>query len=156
FNSARLDHADLAESDCEQASFQASDLSSADLTGANFSRAQLSSSILNDANISGTNFFEATLDRARMRHIRGAPAALHLLSPFIQHPVSYFETAVVHPVDRWLDWQRVRIAGRLPFFAVSYSALAAIPFFFYVLEIYNDKVDLVRAWASRELSTGGL
>jgi hypothetical protein len=54
-----------------------------------------------------------------------------------------------------LDWEKVRIAGRLPVFAASYSVLIAIPLFFYALEIYNDKVSLIRGWAEQELSGGG-
>lgn len=52
-------------------------------------------------------------------------------------------------MDRWLDWQTVRIAGRLPVFGASYSALVAIPLFFYLLEIYNDKIALLRNWAGQ-------
>ena len=73
----------------------------------------------------------------------------------IAQEVHYFDSAVLSHWD-WLDWEKVRIAGRLPLFAASYSVLIAIPLFFYVLEIYNDKVGLIRGWAKQELSGAGI
>lgn len=37
--------------------------------------------------------------------------------------------------------------GRLPLFGVSYTVLILIPILFYSLALYNDKVELIRAWA---------
>jgi hypothetical protein len=90
-----------------------------------------------------------------MERIRGAPSAKNLLTTRITRPVHYFDSAILRPVEKWLDWEKVRIAGRLPLFAASYSGLIAIPLFFYVLEIYNDKVLLIRGWAEQTLSSAG-
>ena len=73
----------------------------------------------------------------------------------IHAPVRYFESAILSRVDKSLDWERVRIAGRLPLFAASYSALIAIPPFFYGLEIYNDKVQVLRRWAEQAVRGSG-
>jgi len=48
-----------------------------------------------------------------------------------------------------LDWERLRAAGRLPLFGVSYTALLLIPPFFFGLGLYNDKIVLLREWAKR-------
>lgn len=84
-----------------------------------------------------------------MERLYGAPAARNLSTTRIdsEQPVYYFESAILPLVDKLLDWEKVRIAGRLPLFAASYSALIAIPLFFYFLEIYNDKVVLLRGLA---------
>jgi hypothetical protein len=39
--------------------------------------------------------------------------------------------------------------GRLPLFGISYTVLILIPIVFYGLAVYNDKIDLVRAWAEQ-------
>jgi hypothetical protein len=85
------------------------------------------------ADITHADFYEATLADARMGRLSGAATARNLLTTRISVPVYYFESAVLSPFERWFDWERVRIAGRLPLFAASYSALIAIPLFFYAL-----------------------
>jgi hypothetical protein len=88
-----------------------------------------------------------------MERLRRAPTARNLLTTRIERPVHYFESAVLSPVDKWLDWEHVRIAGRLPLFGASYSVLVAIPLFFYALEVYNDKVVLLRSWAEKSIAS---
>jgi hypothetical protein len=39
--------------------------------------------------------------------------------------------------------------GRLPLFGASYTALILIPIVFYGLALYNDKIELIRAWAEQ-------
>jgi hypothetical protein len=51
-----------------------------------------------------------------------------------------------------LDWERLRVVGRLPLFGASYSALILIPIIFYGLALYNDQVALVRAWAEQVIA----
>jgi hypothetical protein len=38
--------------------------------------------------------------------------------------------------------------GRLPLFGASYTALILIPIALYGLALYNDNIDLMRAWAA--------
>ncbi len=61
----------------------------------------------------------------------------------------YFETCIRPWPERWLDWERLRVVGRLPLFGASYTALILIPILFYGLALYNDQVALVRAWAEQ-------
>jgi hypothetical protein len=69
--------------------------------------------------------------------------------------VAYFESVNIPYLERWLSWEQIRIVGKLPLFAASYFAIVAIPIFFYFLDIFNKKVDTVRAWASAELQNNG-
>lgn len=148
FHGCDLRKADMRDADCQFAQFERAILIKASLRNANLSGANLAAADFEEADVSYANFNEATLNGARMRRLRGAATARNLLTTRIQHPVFYFETAVLSWIERWCDWERVRIAGRLPLFAASYSVLIAIPFFFYALEIYNDKVAFVRSWAN--------
>lgn len=125
------------------------------LKGADLSEADLSEADLTGTDVTHADFHEAILNGARMEVLRGAPAARNLATTRIEQPVLYFDSALLNPVDKWLDWERVRIAGKLPLFGASYSALIAIPLLFYGLEIYNDKVALLRRWAEQALSSSG-
>ena len=62
---------------------------------------------------------------------------------------SCFETCYRPWPERWLDWERLRVVGRLPVFGISYTALILIPLVFYGLALYNDKIELVRTWAEQ-------
>jgi uncharacterized protein YjbI with pentapeptide repeats len=152
FDGCDLQRADMTGADCTAAIFISANLSNACLRNTNLRGSNFSIANMCGADISHADFYEASLADARMEHLRGAPAARNLLTTRIERPVHYFESAVLSPVDRWLDWETVRIAGRLPLFGASYSALIAIPLFFYGLKIYNDKIALLRHWAEQTRS----
>jgi uncharacterized protein YjbI with pentapeptide repeats len=151
-----LHDADLTGADCEQAHFGDATLTGACLRNTNLKRCNFTSANLSGAEISHADFYEAILTDARMERLRGAPAARNLLTARIDRPVYYFESAILSPIYKWLDWEKVRIAGRLPLFGASYSALVAIPLFFYLWKIYNDKVALLRSWAQQTLARGSV
>ncbi len=69
--------------------------------------------------------------------------------------VHYFDSIIVPDFEKRLSWERIRWLGRLPLFGASYSALIAIPFLYYLLDMFNRRVDVVRAWASQELANNG-
>jgi uncharacterized protein YjbI with pentapeptide repeats len=152
FDGCDLQAADMSYADCELADFQRATLTEASLRNASLRGANFTSANLGGSDINHADFHEAILSDARMDRLLGASAARNLLTTRIGSPVHYFESAVLSPVDKWLDWEHVRIAGRLPLFGASYSVLVAIPLFFYALEIYNDKVVLLRSWAETALA----
>ena len=154
FDDCELRGADMTGADCGEANFERATLTEASLRLANLRGGNFNRANLGGADISDADFYETILTDARMERVRGAPAARNLLTTRIERPVYYFESAILSPLDRWLDWQTVRIAGRLPVFGASYSALVAIPLFFYLLEIYNDKVALLRIWAGQTSARG--
>jgi uncharacterized protein YjbI with pentapeptide repeats len=159
---ARLIKTDLRSSFLRQTIFHkadlsgaicvASDLSGADLTGAKLERADLSLARLNGAIIRRTDFYEANLNQASMERVVGARPAQNLLTAQTER-VLYFETAVRDWPERWLDWEAIRIVGRLPLFGASYTGLILIPAYVYFLQIYNDKIEAARAWIAHTAGT---
>jgi hypothetical protein len=142
-------------------------LTGADLTGANLSEANLMEADLHGADLSGANLYGTIL-----LGVRGAEHALGLetvhFAPAPAAPSSapgyervtllsmpsetgdnarYIDTCERLWPERLLDWERLKVVGRLPLFGVSYSALILIPIIFYGLALYNDQIGLVRAWA---------
>src|SRR5262249_23673294 len=63
-----------------------------------------------------------------------------------ERDVHYYDRVIREWPERWADWETIRIAGRLPLFGASYSALIVIPAYLYALEVYNGKVNAARAW----------
>ena len=131
---ARLDHSNLSVCD-----FQNAVLDRCDLTGTN----------LDHANLTGARFREAILTGARMRETKGVYEARDLLSTRIDGEISYITTIVRYWYERWLDWERIRVAGRLPLFGASYAGLVIIPIYIYGLGIWNDKVLFLADWITR-------
>jgi hypothetical protein len=124
----------------ESANLAGSDLSRTGLRGANFSGAKLFGCTLHGNDISGASF-----DRTEgLGTIRG----LELLPFQNDERPEHFETCCRSWFDRWLDWERIRVAGRLPLFGASYTLILLIPLFYFGLDFYNQKVDLARTWAS--------
>jgi hypothetical protein len=150
-----LQGVDMGDTECDGAAFQSATLMRACLRHASLKGANFTGANFGEADISHADFYESTLDNASMPCLKGASQAKNFSTTRINQPVQYFETAILPFVDRWMDCERVRIFGKLPLFGASYSMLVAIPLFFYALEIYNDKVALLRTWAEdKALSTG--
>jgi hypothetical protein len=154
--------------DLRKANLIRTNLSGANLRGANLSGAALVAANLRDANLSGADLSETdlagawltgadltgvNLARANLSHVQGAHHARGLGTAQLREgPVRYFEMCDRPWPERWLDWERLRTVGRLPLFGLSYTALILTPIVFYVLALYNDKVELVRAWAEQVIA----
>jgi len=153
---AKLRCATLREADLENANLYMATLREADLENANLHAADLREADLDETDLQEIHLHEALLAGASMSNVRGAYRA-HGLETTRLTPTSgkgsndafYFETCVRLWPERCLDWERLRVAGRLPLFGVSYSTLILIPIIFYGLALYNDQVTLVRAWAEQ-------
>lgn len=130
------------------ASFSSSDMTGAKLVGAELIRADFNHAIADGADITSANFFEANMQSVSMRGVKGAFRAKNLQTtrPAEENNIRYFDTVVRDWPERWIDWERIRIAGRLPLFGASYTGLIVIPLYIYFLGLYNDKVIGVRAW----------
>ena len=135
------------------------DLCKADLRKADLRKADLGEAHLDETDLRGASLHEARLAGATMSNVRGAYRAHGLETTRLQ-PASgtgatdalYFETCVRPWWVRWLDWERLRVMGRLPLFGASYTALILISIIFYGLALYNDQVTLVRAWAEQVMA----
>lgn len=147
--------ASLAGSKLQHALLDGSRMISAQLEGSSLTRASLRNVDLRQANlrgatIDGADFYESTVDLVAFDGVKGAARAKNLSTVRFEQPandVKYFDKAVVSAIDDKLGWERIRGLGRLPLFGASYSALLAIPFLFYLLDIFNRRVDQLRAMA---------
>jgi uncharacterized protein YjbI with pentapeptide repeats len=146
FDNSQLQGANFRGADLSRAGLHAANLTNADLTGAVLRRTSLRNTILDRANIADADFFEATLTEASASDMKGAYSARNLLSTKVDSELLYFSDIERSWPERWLDWERIRIVGRLPVFGASYAALATIPFYIYALGIYNEKISAIRAW----------
>jgi hypothetical protein len=141
---ANLAQADLSQADLRGANLTQVDLTQADLRGANLTQADLTQADLSQANVSWANLREASLSDANLTRLKGAPNAHHLETVKLDSDARYFHTCDRTRLDRLLDWERLRIMGRLPLFGASYTALILIPLVFYVFALYNNNVDTMR------------
>jgi uncharacterized protein YjbI with pentapeptide repeats len=144
----------------DRALFQRADLTRASLVAVSMRHASLEDANLTDANLDRADFFELHADLADFTHVRGLTRAVNLhtvrLSPNTVRDVRNFETVLVPFLEKTFSWERIRFLGRLSLFGASYSALVAIPFLYYLFDIFNRKVDVIRAWATQEVADNGV
>jgi uncharacterized protein YjbI with pentapeptide repeats len=156
---AHLCETNLYRANLREANLCRADLYRARLEGANLYRADLSMANLREAHLR-----EANLYRAKLGEVQGAERVYHLETVrFIStedtegvdfgNDTSYFETCHRPWPEHWLDWERLRVVGRLPLFGISYTALILIPLVFYGLALYNRNIDLVHAWAKEAVTS---
>jgi uncharacterized protein YjbI with pentapeptide repeats len=147
FANARADAAIFDAADLTQASLDHANLTRATMMGTNLTRARLGGARLAGATVARADFYEAVLNHASAEGIVGAYGAKNLLTTRIEgQPVNYFDTAIRNWPERWLDWERLRIFGRLPLFGASYTGLILIPAYVYALQVYNNQIEAARAW----------
>jgi hypothetical protein len=162
---ADLSEADLCKADLRKANLTKSILTRANLCGANLNEVNLTAANLRqailceahlhmaclcEADLTGADFREADLTRTNLAHIKGAERVHHLVSVrFNRDDAIHFDTCVRKWSERWLDWEHLRIMGRLPLFGVSYTALVLLPVLFYGLSLYNSNIVLIRLWAAQ-------
>jgi Pentapeptide repeats (8 copies) len=155
---AHLHGANLERANLAGAFLRFAYLDEALLRGANLRRAVLLAADLHGANLAtarlhGARLDEANLDGANLHRVHGAYQADDLETTRLgEGDVLYFEKCNRRWPERWFDWERLRVMGRLPLFGISYTTLILIPFVFYGLALYNDKVELVRAWAEQVIA----
>jgi hypothetical protein len=143
---ASLRHAQLQSANLSQAHLEGASLHHAMLQAANFSRAYL-----NDA-----DFLYAEISVGDFQGAVGVSAARNLETASTRSgEVRNLESAIIPFRERWLGWHRIRGIGRLPLFAISYAALALIPFWLYLLDIFNHRVDSLHEWAVRHSNQPG-
>lgn len=139
FDDANLDEAVFSESDLSECSLQRSSLKGTSLEAARLDRANLEGASLIETNVSGASF-DGVIGLTRCLGLETVRTGATL--------PRYLDTAVVPIIDRILSWDRLRVVGRLPLFGVSYSALVLMPFLFYLLEMFNSRINQIRRVAS--------
>ncbi|MBC8240470.1 MAG: pentapeptide repeat-containing protein [Alphaproteobacteria bacterium] len=125
------------------------DLTGVDLTAVDLTGAALKGANLSGANIKNANFFRAKLSSTKFEGVVNASKAksLEMAIQSAELIDGGFISVKRTFCDRWLNWEIIGLAGRLPLFAASYSALILIPLFFYGLAFYNSKVQHMLDWA---------
>jgi uncharacterized protein YjbI with pentapeptide repeats len=165
FGKAKLQRSAFQGADLSNASFDNAILDDTDLSDANLAEASLCSASLRNANLANakfesallykTDFHESYVDRANFNKARGITKALNVHTVRFQNErdhVRYFDYVIIPILERVIGWEQIRFLRRLPLFAASYSVLIAIPFLYYLLDIFNRKIDVVRAWAQQEIN----
>ena len=124
---------------------QGVDLANTDLSRADLSRTNLTQANLQYTNLSHVNLYRANLTGANLKGVKGAQCALNLEMVLLgRQDVVDFDTCERDLYDKWLDWERFRVVGRLPLFSASYTALILIPIIFYIFSLYNSGVQSAR------------
>jgi len=139
FHSADLSGASLAEANLTSASMLA-----ANLTNVKFTRAIFNGADLTESNVAGADFYEAELNRTNFEKVRGMRDAKNLATTLVPSEVRYFESIMLELPERFCDWERARIFGRLPLFTASYTAVIVIPVVAYGYSLYNEGVVSLR------------
>jgi uncharacterized protein YjbI with pentapeptide repeats len=152
-SSANLENVNLYDANLTGTVFSGASLVSANLRRAKLIRANITQANLNKADIHGADFYEATLDSASMELVRGASSARNLLTTRINQDVVYFRDVERSWTERFLDWERIRVVGRLPLFGASYTGLIIIPVYVYLLGIYNEKLEAAGTWIAHTAGT---
>jgi uncharacterized protein YjbI with pentapeptide repeats len=157
FASSDLSEAIIDDANLDEAQLQGANLQGASLVRTSLRRATLQAAKLISANFSGADFFESNASVANFDRSRGLTEAKNLQTVRLTGGDALnFDTIAVPFSERVISWERIRFLGRLPLFGASYIALVAIPIFFYLLDFFNKRVDLLRAWAYQEAAAGGI
>lgn len=141
-----LDRATFKETLFVNAELHELDFTGAEMIEVDLSGADISHAFFDKANLAKANFLEAvTGENTSFRETRGLNRAKNLatIKPLISP--RYFEYCHRSFFEQIMDWEKIRIFGKLPLFGPSYLALILIPAFFYGLGKYNDIVAIVRA-----------
>jgi hypothetical protein len=153
-NEANLSGATLGNANLSQATLVGATLSGANLAGTNLCKASLRDADLSGATLAQATLTEAELARANLSLVRGSHQAHDLETVRLKEgDANYFETCRRPWPECRIDWERLKVMGRLPLFGISYTALILIPIIFYGLALYNRYIDLVHAWAKEAIAS---
>lgn len=148
---AKLSNCDFSNSNLKKANFLRAEFAGCLFVKANLSSAIFEGAKLNNCNFSKSNFSDSLVrSDTEFRENKGLDNALGLESIRFQtgEDIRNIESTTRGLLNRILDWEILRIVGRLPLFGISYFAIVAIPLFFYVQGIVNDKIRIIQSWAN--------
>jgi len=120
----------LESSDLTGALLSYTELTGARLKNAKFTRAKIENAVFNGAyDITKTTGLETTIH---------SPGDLDFKFNDVNRPIW----------EKYLDWEKIGIVGKLPLFGFSYLALVSIPIFFFGLAFFNSRVEKALLWAN--------
>jgi pentapeptide repeat protein len=129
------------------------DFTGAQLKGSNFKATNFSACNLHGSDWTNCDFKNAQFNGGNLSQVKNAHRAKNLITVKVvdPQPAHSFET-VVRPWWVWLDWERMGVLGRLPFFTASTAVLVLFPIFFYFLDLYNNHL---AAWKTALAARAG-
>ena len=129
--------------------FQNLDLLGLNFENADFSYARIEGVNFDNSQFRGANFYESVLSNVSFKNAKYLHKAKNLLTTKITGTpsVKYFEFCDRNIINRCIDWERLRVFGKLPLFGVSYLALISIPLFFYILAKFNEHIEIIKLWS---------
>ncbi len=124
--------------------------------GCSFSAVTLSSCTFNMCFFKDCDFeASAILQKVQFQQCQGLDSVTGLGEVVIAEPQR--ENLIIWPplplrgyrwIDRWTSWEFLGVAGRLPLFGLSTTALLAIPLLTWVIDLYNNQAAHLRRWAA--------
>lgn len=146
-NNAILENASVRGAVLDLANADQTTFTGADLTGVSFRKVNATAADFENATLSKVDFFESSINNCVFRGAKGLETAKNLTT--VQRDKPYdFEDCHREWQEKYCDWERISSFGRLRLLGVSYTALAAIIFYVYMLSFYNEKVVIVKSWAA--------
>ncbi|MBI4582771.1 MAG: pentapeptide repeat-containing protein [Planctomycetes bacterium] len=153
--SSKLNQATFDDVKFEGGSFNHSDLKEASFCNACLKGCNLEGANLTNADLKGADFLEASLNTVEMAKVRTAHLACNLERTFIRapdHDVKHFDASTMPWWNKRMSWEVIRTFGKLPLFGLSSSLIVGLPVFFYLVDLYNNKVGILRGWAEKRSS----
>ena len=163
FDDTAMNKVRIVASNIEEATFDFKqltevDFEGTDLTGSSFRGATLNSVKLKSAILTGVDFENATLINVDFEGARNVHLAKNLENTRVKQfyqggphlvpgEVKSFDLCERGFFERYLDWERIRIFGKLPLFGASYTLLVMIPVITYLLAFYNSSIEPLQEWA---------
>lgn len=124
-------------------------LSNSDFQDADFSNTTFLNVNFDNSKFKGTNFYETTITNTTFNKSQALNQAKNLLTTKLtEKGAQYFEFCERNWLNRYIDWEILRVMGKLPVFGASYLALFFIPLFFYILAKYNENIEVFKLWAT--------
>lgn len=145
-NSQALFHegADLSGKHFDGIDLSSRGLKNVIMRGCSLRSANLCNTIFEGCDLSGSDWHGADFRGAKFygglyTSIQNAPRAKNLEFILAGNDMCVFSNPQVTLWDR-LDWEKIKVIGRLPFFGISTTAIVVMTIYYYILELYNTRV----------------
>ena len=140
---SHFDHCDLTHTGWHDADLERTQFSDVVLRHSSWIRTQLRS-----VSFTRADLWEANFDGTVCRNI-ALTSVKNLETIKRAESVIYFDTARRKFVEKYCDWEQIRRFGNMKLFAISYSMVLFLISAFFVIGIYNQKIEATRAWAEK-------
>jgi hypothetical protein len=124
-----------------------------------FSAASLARVDFRDCDLTATRFSNGTLfEQVAFWNVRGLQTSWRLhdvkVIPGEHHAFQIeLDRCIKHSplprLTRRTSWTVLRSFGKLPFFGVSYTGLVSIPTAMFLMSVFNDQMEHLKAWGER-------